>query len=41
MNANTGAALIQMAQVWLVFYAIYRILAPCGLSACKQRWRSR
>ena len=38
MNANTGAALIQMAQAWLVFYTIYRILAPGGVAELHFRW---
>lgn len=38
MNANAGAALIQMAQAWLVFYTIYRILAPGGVAELHFRW---
>ena len=38
MNANTGAALIQMAQAWLVFYTVYRILAPGGVAELHFRW---
>lgn len=38
MNANMGAALIQMAEAWLVFYTIYRILAPGGVAELHFRW---
>ena len=38
MNANLGAALIQMAQAWLVFYTAYRILAPGGVAELHFRW---
>ncbi|WP_218723355.1 mechanosensitive channel MscK [Pseudomonas bubulae] len=38
MNANTGAALIQMAEAWLVFYTAYRILAPGGVAELHFRW---
>lgn len=38
MNANTGAALIQMAEAWLVFYTVYRILAPGGVAELHFRW---
>jgi potassium efflux system protein len=31
-NANLGAALLQIAQAWLVFYTAYRILAPGGVA---------
>ncbi|WP_263143811.1 mechanosensitive channel MscK [Pseudomonas sp. RIT-PI-AD] len=37
-NANLGAALIQMAQAWLVFYTAYRILAPGGVAELHFRW---
>ena len=33
-----GDALLAMAQVWLVFYCIYRILAPNGLAIMHFRW---
>jgi potassium-dependent mechanosensitive channel len=38
MNANLGAALIQMAQAWLVFYTAYRMLAPGGVAELHFRW---
>ncbi|KMN24087.1 MULTISPECIES: mechanosensitive channel MscK [Pseudomonas] len=38
MNANTGAALMQMAEAWLVFYTAYRILAPGGVAELHFRW---
>ncbi|MGG3792770.1 mechanosensitive channel MscK [Pseudomonas paraversuta] len=38
MNSNTGAALIQMAEAWLVFYTAYRILAPGGVAELHFRW---
>ena len=38
MNANMGAALIQMAEAWLVFYTAYRILAPGGVAELHFRW---
>ena len=38
MNANTGAALVQMAEAWLVFYTAYRILAPGGVAELHFRW---
>ncbi len=37
-NANLGAALLQMAQAWLVFYTAYRILAPGGVAELHFRW---
>ncbi len=37
-NANLGAALIQTAQAWLVFYTAYRILAPGGVAELHFRW---
>lgn len=37
-NANMGAALLQMAQAWLVFYTAYRILAPGGVAELHFRW---
>ena len=40
MNANTGAALMQMAQAWLVFYTAYRILAPGGVAELHFRWET-
>ncbi|WP_282364545.1 mechanosensitive channel MscK [Pseudomonas sp. PS01297] len=38
MNTNTGAALMQMAEAWLVFYTAYRILAPGGVAELHFRW---
>ncbi|WP_300731021.1 mechanosensitive channel MscK [Pseudomonas sp.] len=38
MNADMGAALIQMAETWLVFYTAYRILAPGGVAELHFRW---
>lgn len=35
---EVGDALLAMAQVWLVFYCIYRILAPNGLAIMHFRW---
>jgi len=37
-NANLGAALLQTAQAWLVFYTAYRILAPGGVAELHFRW---
>ncbi|MFK0086071.1 mechanosensitive channel MscK [Pseudomonas sp. NPDC090755] len=37
-NANLGAALLQVAQAWLVFYTAYRILAPGGVAELHFRW---
>lgn len=37
-NANLGTALLEMAQAWLVFYTLYRILAPHGVSELHFRW---
>ncbi|MDP9533292.1 mechanosensitive channel MscK [Pseudomonas protegens] len=37
-NANLGAALLQIAQAWLVFYTAYRILAPGGVAELHFRW---
>lgn len=37
-NANLGIALLQMAQAWLVFYTLYRILAPHGVGELHFRW---
>ncbi len=31
-NLEVGQALLAMAQVWLVFYCVYRILAPNGMA---------
>ena len=33
-----GDALLAMAQVWLVFYCMYRILAPNGMAIMHFRW---
>ncbi|UUY09918.1 mechanosensitive channel MscK [Pseudomonas sp. J452] len=37
-NANLGTALLEMAQAWLVFYTLYRILAPHGVGELHFRW---
>ena len=37
-NASLGMALIQMAEVWMVFYAVYRILSPGGVAELHFRW---
>ncbi|MDA7084895.1 mechanosensitive channel MscK [Pseudomonas sp. SA3-5] len=37
-NANLGAALFEMAQAWLVFYTVYRILSPGGVAELHFRW---
>ena len=37
-NANLGAAFFQMAQAWLVFYTVYRILADGGVAELHFRW---
>ena len=37
-NASLGAALLQMAQAWLVFYTAYRVLAPGGVAERHFRW---
>ncbi|MBD1549888.1 mechanosensitive channel MscK [Pseudomonas typographi] len=37
-NASLGAALLQVAQAWLVFYTAYRILAPGGVAELHFRW---
>ncbi|HSC83154.1 MAG TPA: mechanosensitive channel MscK, partial [Pseudomonas sp.] len=37
-NATLGAALLEMAQTWLVFYTLYRILAPGGVGELHFRW---
>ncbi len=37
-NANLSAALFQMAQAWLVFYTLYRVLAPSGVAELHFRW---
>ncbi|SDV06658.1 mechanosensitive channel MscK [Pseudomonas mucidolens] len=37
-NANLGAALLQIAQAWLVFYTAYRVLAPGGVAELHFRW---
>ncbi len=41
-NATLGSALLEMAQAWLLFYTLYRILAPSGVGELHFRWpRSR
>ena len=37
-NLEIGLALLGMAQVWLVFYWMYRILAPNGMAIMHFRW---
>ncbi|HSX71492.1 MAG TPA: mechanosensitive channel MscK, partial [Pseudomonas sp.] len=37
-NATLGSALLEMAQAWLVFYTLYRILAPGGVGELHFRW---
>ncbi|GLK90536.1 mechanosensitive channel MscK [Pseudomonas turukhanskensis] len=37
-NAALGLALLEMAQAWLVFYTLYRILAPGGVAELHFRW---
>ncbi|MHB1372939.1 MAG: mechanosensitive channel MscK [Thauera sp.] len=37
-NASLGAALLQMAQAWLVFYTAYRVLAPGGVAERHFHW---
>ena len=37
-NASLGAALMQMAEVWMLFYTTYRILSPGGVAELHFRW---
>jgi potassium efflux system protein len=37
-NASLGQALYQMAEAWLVFYTLYRILVPKGVAELHFRW---
>ncbi|AYC34573.1 mechanosensitive channel MscK [Pseudomonas cavernae] len=37
-NIALGAALIQMAQAWLVFFTAQRVLAPSGVAELHFRW---
>ncbi|MFA5632338.1 MAG: mechanosensitive channel MscK [Porticoccaceae bacterium] len=37
-NASFGAALVAMAQVWLVFYTAHRVLLPGGIAERHFRW---
>ncbi|MGE6792462.1 mechanosensitive channel MscK [Pseudomonas guineae] len=37
-NVNLGDALFQMAQAWLVFYTLYRILTDAGVAELHFRW---
>ncbi|SEQ02236.1 potassium efflux system protein [Pseudomonas cuatrocienegasensis] len=37
-NTNLGAALFEMAQAWLVFYTVYRMLTPGGVAELHFRW---
>lgn len=38
-NAILGSALLEMAQAWLVFYTLYRILAARGVGELHFRWQ--
>lgn len=37
-NASLGAALVQMAEVWMLFYTTYRILSSGGVAELHFRW---
>ncbi|MGE8496615.1 MAG: mechanosensitive channel MscK [Pseudomonas sp.] len=37
-NATLGAGLVEMAQAWLVFYTLYRIVAPSGVAELHFHW---
>jgi potassium efflux system protein len=37
-NASLGIALMQMAEVWMVFYTVYRILSQGGVAELHFRW---
>jgi len=37
-NVSLGSALFEMAQAWLVFYTVYRVLAPGGVAELHFRW---
>jgi potassium-dependent mechanosensitive channel len=37
-NVNLGEALFQMAQAWLAFYTVYRILSDGGVAELHFRW---
>ncbi len=37
-NAALGAALLQMAQAWLVFYTAYRVMVPGGVAERHFQW---
>ncbi|MFZ6046075.1 mechanosensitive channel MscK [Pseudomonas sp. CR3202] len=37
-NATLGAALMEMAQAWMVFYTLYRVLAPGGIAELHFHW---
>jgi potassium efflux system protein len=37
-NATLGAALMEMGQAWMVFYTLYRILAPGGVAELHFHW---
>ncbi|MBX9756115.1 MAG: mechanosensitive channel MscK [Pseudomonadaceae bacterium] len=37
-NASLGAALMQMAETWMLFYTTYRILSPGGVAELHFRW---
>lgn len=38
-NFEVGQAFLNMAQVWLVFYCAYRVLAPNGMAIMHFRWQ--
>ncbi|NQD92494.1 mechanosensitive channel MscK, partial [Pseudomonas sp. CrR25] len=37
-NTNLGAAFFEMAQAWLVFYTVYRMLTPGGVAELHFHW---
>jgi potassium efflux system protein len=37
-NASLGAALMQMAEAWMLFYTSYRMLSPGGVAELHFRW---
>ncbi|WP_047948818.1 hypothetical protein, partial [Pseudomonas aeruginosa] len=37
-NATLGSALLEMAQVWLLFYTAHRILTPGGIAERHFHW---
>jgi potassium efflux system protein len=38
-NTNLGSAFFEMAQAWLVFYTVYRILSPGGVAELHFGWQ--